>query len=216
MSANQLPAIRQAVVNLNTKEAQRLVQEALDAGLDPAVILDEALVPGLNEVGAKYSAGEYYLAELVLSAEVMKRAVKILEPHLAGRETKKLGKVVAGTVKGDLHDIGKNILVALLQANGFEVIDLGSDVSPQRFVEAAIDSSADILAMSALLTTTMPMMGTAVDLLKERGHRDRVKVIIGGAPVTPEFTRRIQADGSSTNAVVGVEICKEWVLAITR
>lgn len=203
--------IATATVALRLKDCVQLCRRALDAGVEPLAVLDRALVPGLDEVGQRYSAGEYYLAELVMSAEIAKQAMRLIEPWLAGMQSRKLGKVVAGTVKGDLHDIGKNIVVTLLRANGFEVVDLGMDVPARRFVEATADEKADIVAMSALLTTTMPQMEDVVAGLAKSGIRDSVKVIVGGAPVTPGFAWRIGADASSTNAVTGVETCKEWM-----
>ena len=146
-----------------------------------------------------------------MAGEVMKEGMKVLEPYLRGSEIRKIGKVVIGTVRGDLHDIGKNIVATLLSAAGFEVIDLGVDVPPEKFVEAVKEHNPDIIGMSALLTTTMIEMENVIKALKEAGLRNRVKIIIGGAPITREFAEKIGADAAARDAVEGVNICKSWV-----
>ncbi|MEM1550803.1 MAG: cobalamin-dependent protein [Candidatus Bathyarchaeia archaeon] len=146
-----------------------------------------------------------------MAGEVVKEGMKVLEPYLKVGEVKMIGKVVIGTVKGDLHDIGKNIVVTLLRASGLEVIDLGVDVPPERFVEAVKEHKPDVVAMSALLTTTMDEMENVIKALKEAGLRDKVKVIIGGAPITDEFAKKIGADAAAKDAIEGVNICKAWL-----
>lgn len=165
----------------------------------------------MEGVGEKYERKEYFLAELIMAGEVAEKGMKVLEPHLKGGGAKMVGKVIIGTVKGDLHDIGKNIVAMLLSAAGFEIIDLGVDVPPGKFVEAVREYNPDIVGMSALLTTTVAEMENAIKALKEAGLRDRVRVIIGGAPVTREFAEKIGADAAARNAIEGVEICKLWI-----
>ncbi|MEM2507706.1 MAG: corrinoid protein [Candidatus Bathyarchaeia archaeon] len=207
-----LGKIRDAVVNLDIGNIQRLCIEAIETGLSAYDILMEGMSKGMEIVGEKYERSEYFLAELIMAGEVMKEGMKVLEPYLKGSKVKKIGKVVIGTVRGDLHDIGKNIVATLLDAAGFDVIDLGVDVSPEKFVEAVREYKPDIVGMSALLTTTMIEMENVIKALKEAGLRDRVKIIIGGAPITKEFAEKIGADAAAGDAVEGVNICKSWVL----
>lgn len=206
-----LSKIRDAIVNLDIDNIQRLCEEALKAGIPAYEIVMNGMSKGMEIVGEKYERNEYFLAELIMAGEVMKEGMKVLEPHLKGGEVKKIGKVVIGTVRGDLHDIGKNIVATLLSAAGFEVIDLGVDVPPEKFVEAVKEYKPDIVGMSALLTTTMIEMENVIKALKEAGLRDKVKIIIGGAPVTKEFAERIGADAAARDAVEGVNICKSWM-----
>ena len=206
-----LEKIRDSIVNLDFDGSKELVRKALEAEVDPNEIISKCIAEAMNIVGEKYESGEYFLSELIVAGEIGKEITEILKPHLKGAETKKLGKVVIGTVKGDLHDIGKNIVAMMLEAAGFEVIDLGADVPPEKFVEAVEKEKPDIVAMSALLTVTMVEMENVIKALKEAGLRDKVKVIIGGAPVTEEFARKIGADAYAPDAVQGVRICKAWM-----
>jgi len=206
-----LGRIRDAIVNLDIDNIGRLCLEAIEAGIPAYDIVMLGMSKGMEIVGEKYERNEYFLAELIMAGEVMKEGMKVLEPYLRGSEMRKIGKVVIGTVRGDLHDIGKNIVATLLSAAGFEVIDLGVDVSPEKFVEAVKEHNPDIIGMSALLTTTMIEMENVIKALKEAGLRDRVKVIIGGAPITREFAEKIGADAAARDAVEGVNICKSWV-----
>ncbi|MBS7604908.1 MAG: corrinoid protein [Candidatus Bathyarchaeia archaeon] len=203
--------IKSAIVNLDIENIQRLCLEAIKAGIPAYDIIMKGFSKGLEIVGENYERGEYYLAELVVAGETVKEGMKVLEPYLKGDEAQKIGKVVIGTVRGDLHDIGKNIVAILLRASGFDVIDLGVDVPPERFVEAVREHKPDIVAMSALLTTTMNEMENVIKALKEAGLRNNVKVIIGGAPVTDEFAKKIGADAAAKDAVEGVNICKSWL-----
>lgn len=203
--------LRDAIVNLDIDGVKKACKEAIEAGISAYKAITDGMAKGMEIVGEKYEKGEYFLAELMMAGEVMKEGVKILEPYLKRGEAKKIGKVVIGTVRGDLHDIGKNIVINLLEAAGFEVIDLGVDVPPERFVEAVKQNNPDIVGMSALLTTTMMEMKKVIDALKEAGLRDKVKIIIGGAPITPEFAEEIGADAASGDAVEAVSICKSWV-----
>ena len=181
----------------------------LDEGVDPYEIFKE-LSRGLDEIGRGYERGRYFTSDLIVSGSNMKKAIEFLKPHLSrGRSGPRRGRVVLGTVKGDIHDIGKSILAILLQASGFEVIDLGIDVDEESFAKAVEEWKPDILGMSALLTSTMPYMEEVIKALEERGLRDRVKIIVGGRPVTREFAESIGADAYAEDAVEGVKRCLE-------
>jgi len=206
-----LSRIKDAVVKLDIDNIGKLCQEAINMGIPAYEIVMNGMAKGMDVVGEKYERNEYFLAELIMAGEVMKEGMKVLEPFLKKGEMKKAGKVVIGTVRGDLHDIGKNIVATLLNAAGFEVIDLGVDVAPEKFVEAVKENKPDIVGMSALLTTTMMEMENVIKALKEAGLRDKVKVIIGGAPITEEYAKKIGADAAARDAVEGVNICKSWV-----
>jgi len=206
-----LGRLRDAIVNLDIEGVQKACREAIDAGIPAYKAVTDGMAKGMEIVGEKYENGEYFLAELIMAGETMKEGMKVLEPYLKGGEVRTIGKVVIGTVRGDLHDIGKNVVVTLLGAAGFEVIDLGVDVPPEKFVEAVKQNNPDIAGMSALLTTTMIEMENIVKALKEAGLRDKVKIIIGGAPITPEYAEKIGADAAARDAVEGVNICKSWI-----
>lgn len=209
--------IRNNLVNLDLEGVIDSVTKALQNNIDPSSILG-AITDGMEIIGEKFQRCEYFLPELIMAGEIAKEVLKILKLHLKPEELKmkRLGKVVIGTVKGDLHDIGKNIVVMMLEAAGFEVIDLGVDVPSDEFIKAVKEHNADIVAMSALLTVTMPEMKTVIDELKKAGLRDKVKVIVGGAPVTQEYANLIGADGYGETAFDGVRICKEWIIAQER
>jgi len=208
---NLLEKIKEAIVNLDIDNIPKLCKDAVDAGIPAYKVVTDGMAKGMDIVGQKYEANEYFLAELIMAGETMKEGMKVLEPYLKARKMKRLGKIVIGTVRGDLHDIGKNIAATLLRSAGFDVIDLGVDVSPEQFVEAVRRNSPDVVAMSALLTTTMTEMENTIKALKEAGLRDKVKIIIGGAPITPEYAEKIGADAAAKDAVDGVNICKSWV-----
>ena len=203
--------IRDAIVNLDIDNIGRLCEEAVRAGVPAYEVVMEGMARGMEVVGEKYERNEYFLAELIMAGETMKEGMKTLEPHLKAGELKRVGKVVIGTVRGDLHDIGKNIVATLLSAAGFDVIDLGVDVPPEKFIQAVKENSPDIVGMSALLTTTMVEMEDIIKELKKAGLRDKVKVIIGGAPITREYAEKIGADAAARDAVEGVNICKSWM-----
>lgn len=188
-----------------------LVEQALAQGISPYEILTKGMVKGITVVGERYENREYFLTELVGAGEIMKEGMADISPLLTGKETEPLGKVVIGTVRGDLHDIGKNIVKMLLESVGFAVYDLGVDVPPERFVEEIQRTRSDILGLSALLTTTMASMKTTIDELNRTGVRNKVKIVIGGAPITNEFAREIGADSAAMDAAQGVRICKEWM-----
>ncbi len=206
-----LKKVIDAVVNLDIDNIQRFCKEAVEAGIPAYKVVTEGMAKGMDIVGQKYEANEYFLAELIMAGETMKEGMKVLEPYLKTEEKRVLGKIVIGTVRGDLHDIGKNIAATLLSSAGFEIIDLGVDVSPEQFVEAVKKNKPDIVAMSALLTTTMIEMENTIKALEKAGLRDKVKIIIGGAPITPEYAKKIGADAAAKDAVDGVNICKSWV-----
>jgi len=184
----------------------RLVQEAIKEGVKPEQVLDEALIVGMESIGRKFKANEVYVPEVLIAARAMAAGMQILEPLLAASGVKPRGKVVVGTVKQDLHDIGKNLVAMMLKGGGYHVTDVGVDVDPAKFVEAARKADADIVAISALLTTTMPNMKTVVDVLRQAGLK--VKVMIGGAPVTQGFADEIGADGYAPDAASAVDLAK--------
>jgi 5-methyltetrahydrofolate--homocysteine methyltransferase len=204
-----LRTLHDAILDGNAKQAAALTQEALANGLAPMDIIHEAMVPAMDEVGRRFECEEYFVPELLLSARAMKAALEPVRPLLAASGVQPAGRVVIGTVKGDLHDIGKNLVAALLEGGGFEVIDLGADVPPQRFVDAVASSGAGIVALSALLTVTMPSMKSTIEALDQAGMRGRVKVIVGGAPVTQQFADQIGADGYSENATAAVALARK-------
>ncbi|MEJ2711067.1 MAG: corrinoid protein [Anaerolineales bacterium] len=200
-----------SIIDGDAQEAKEKVQEALDAGIAPSSILNDAMVKAMAEVGRLFEEGEYFVPEMLISARAMQTGLSVLKPLLVQANIKSVGKVAAGTVKGDLHDIGKNLLCMMLEGAGFEILDLGTDVSPQKFVDVVSSGNADIIALSALLTTTMPIMKTTIQALQESGLREQVKVIIGGAPVTQEYANQIGADGYAPDASRAVALAKSLV-----
>jgi len=203
--------IYDSILNGQQKVSSAKVQEALDQGINPADILNDGMVAAMAEVGRLFEEGEYYVPEMLIAARAMQSGLAVLKPRLAAADVKSSGKVIAGTVKGDLHDIGKNLVCMMLEGAAFEIVDLGSDVSPEKFVEAVRTSGADIVAMSALLTTTMPNMKVTIEALKAAGLRDKVKVMVGGAPLTDQYAREIGADGYSSDASRAVALAKSLV-----
>jgi methanogenic corrinoid protein MtbC1 len=188
----------------------------MDAGVDPNSAINAGMFPGMAIVGDKFEKGEYFLSELVVAAEVMKEGLKVVTPYLKGESAQKLGKVVIATVEGDYHELGKNIVTSLLRVQGFEVIDLGVDVPTVHIINAVQEHQPLIVGMSALLTLTMPKMGEVIKALKAASMREKVKVILGGTPVTDEFAASIGADHKAVNALEGVKKCVEWVTAQER
>ncbi len=205
---SNLESIYNAVLDGDAPAAKAGVSAALAEGVAPETILKEGLIGAMAEVGRLFEANEYFVPEMLVAARAMQQGLAILKPHLAEGGATPMGKVVVGTVKGDLHDIGKNLVAMMLEGSGFEVIDLGTDVTPEKFVKAVVEHKPAVIGMSALLTTTMPSMGTTVHALEEAGVRDQVKVMIGGAPVTDEFAKRIGADGYSPDASSAVRLAK--------
>ena len=206
-----LQAVYDAIIDGAAKNAAAAVESAINAGTDPATILNESMITAMAEVGKLFEEGEYYVPEMLISAKAMQAGLAVLKPHLVKDSYQSAGKVVAGTVKGDLHDIGKNLVCMMLEGAAFEIIDLGSDVPPQKFVEAVRDNNADFVAMSALLTTTMPEMKTTIEALTEAGLRSQVKVLIGGAPVTSQYAQDIGADGFAPDASRAVALAKSLI-----
>lgn len=200
-----------AVIEGHSEQTPELVQQGLDEGLSPKEILDSGLIVGMGEVGARFKRGDMFVPEVLMSAEAMQAGLQVLRPLLAAAGTKLIGKVVLGTVKGDLHDIGKNLVGMMCEGSGFEVIDLGFNVPPERFVDAVKEHQPEVVGLSALLTTTMRAMGYTIKALEEAGLRDSVKVMVGGAPVDAEFAHRIGADGYGSNAVAGQELAQQLV-----
>jgi corrinoid protein of di/trimethylamine methyltransferase len=208
--------IKNCIVNIKFGEIKKQVEVALRSGLPAYRIFTDAIAKGLDIVGQKYECGEYFLSELMGAAEVSKEALKILEPHLHRKISENVGTVVVGTVKGDLHDIGKNIFKMLLTAAGFKVYDLGVDVPAQKFVEKVKETNANIVGLSALLTTTIGEIKNVIDEFKNSGWRDKVKIIVGGAAVSEDYAQEIGADGYGADAAQGVRICKEWTRKVSR
>jgi corrinoid protein of di/trimethylamine methyltransferase len=213
MSNELFSAMRQSVVDGDTDQAEALARQALEQGIDPLVAINEGFVHGINYVGEQFGAGEMFLPDLMLAAEAMKKAVAVLEPEMARRGTHRqvLGKVVLGTVKGDIHEIGKNLVATMLSASGFEVYDLGVDVPFETFAAKAREVGADIVGVSALLTTTMTGQKAVIEALDDVGLRPKVKVIVGGAPVTRSWAEEIGADGYSEDAMSAVALAKKLV-----
>jgi 5-methyltetrahydrofolate--homocysteine methyltransferase len=203
-----LKEIYDSIINANQIVTAAKVKEALDKNFGPAVILNEAMVPGMAEVGRLFEEGEYFVPEMLISARAMQAGMTVLKPSMVAANLKAVGKVVAGTVKGDLHDIGKNLVCMMLEGAAFEIIDLGSDVAPDRFVETVKQTGANMIVMSALLTTTMPNMKATIEALKVAGLRDKVKVLVGGAPLTTKYANDIGADGYAPDASRAVALAK--------
>jgi len=199
-----LEALAQAIINGKAPDAKALTEQALADGVPPGDVLNNGLVAGMNVVGSKFKNNEFYVPEVLIAARAMKSAMEILRPELAKGGVVAKGKVAIGTVKGDLHDIGKNLVAMMLEGAGFEIFDLGVDVKPEGFVEA-VGKGADIIAMSALLTTTMPAMKETIEAFKAAGVRDKVAIMIGGAPVTQNYSDEIGADGYSPDAASAVD-----------
>jgi 5-methyltetrahydrofolate--homocysteine methyltransferase len=189
-----------AVLNGEANDIKQLVQTALDNGISAEIILNQGMIAAMTEVGRLFEEGEYYIPEMLISARVMQLGMTILRPLLVAEDIKPLGKVVIGTVEGDLHDIGKNLVSMMLEGAGFQVIDLGTNVTPKQYLDAIIQHKPDILGMSALLTTTMVNMQKTITYLADQGVRDSIKIIVGGAPVTQKFANEIGADGFAPDA----------------
>jgi len=204
----KLSILYDAILDGDVDSAREGVQTALDTGIEPGKILAEGMIAAMKEVGRRFEEGDYYVPEMLIAARAMQAAMSLLKPHLLSNDVKSAGKVAIGTVKGDLHDIGKNLVALMLEGAGFEVNDLGVDVPPESFLEAITTDGADIVAFSALLTTTMPNMKTTIDAIQQAGLRDKVKIIIGGAPVTQEYADQIGADGYSADASRAVSLAK--------
>ncbi len=203
-----LKPIYENVIEGQADEVESGVKAALAAGLDAGVILNEALIPAMDEVGRRFEDGDFFVPEMLISARAMQAGLALLKPHLTSSDIKTSGKIAIGTVKGDLHDIGKNLVAMMLEGAGFEIIDLGVDVSPESFVDA-IQEGANLIGMSALLTTTMNNMSVTIEALKAAGVRDKVKVVVGGAPVTEGFAKSIGADAYAPDASSATRVVRQ-------
>jgi len=204
-----LKELAEAIILGQAQKAEELTHKALEEeGLEPGVVLNQGLIAGMNVVGEKFKNNEYYVPEVLIAARAMKAGLKVLRPKLAETGVKPVAKLVIGTVKGDLHDIGKNLVSMMMEGAGFEVVDLGVDAGPDKFVQAVESDAPHLIGMSALLTTTMLNMKSVIEELEKKGVRDRVKVIIGGAPVTESYAQEIGADGYAPDAATAVEVAK--------
>ncbi|MGD8536717.1 MAG: corrinoid protein [Candidatus Aminicenantes bacterium] len=214
MSKEELLArMGKAIIEGDKIEAEALAKEALEQKMDLNEVIEKGYVPGIQKVGDLWEKGEYFLPELITSAECMKAAMNILQPEMekAQIQTQSKGKVVIGTVEGDIHDIGKNLVSSMLSANGFDVHDLGADVKLEQFIEKAEEAKANFICLSALLTTTMLGQKKVVEILKEKGLSDRIKVLVGGAPVNQKWADDIGADGYGENAMVAVKVAQQII-----
>lgn len=201
--------IAESLISGKADKVKELTQAAVDEGVSVKEILEKGLISGMNVVGQKFKANEFYVPEVLIAARAMHAGMSVLEPLLSKEGIEPIGKIALGTVKGDLHDIGKNLVAMMLKGAGFQVIDLGIDVAAEKFVQAVKEQQAQMVAMSALLTTTMPSMKTTIDALANDGVRDRVKIMIGGAPVTQSYADEIGADGYASDAASAVDKAKE-------
>ena len=206
----------EAILNGDGKTALVIVQQAITEGVQAMDLITNHMIPAMNEVGRRFECGEYYIPELLISARAMKGALDVLRPLLAAGGMEPIARVVIGTVKGDLHDIGKNLVASMLEGGGFDVVDLGSDVSPEQFIAAVNTHKAKIVALSALLTVTMPMMKSTIEAFNQASIRDRVKVMVGGAPVTQEYADSIGADGYSESATGAVALARQLATACSE
>ena len=207
MSEELYNKLAQAVIDGESEDAEALAQQALDQGVDPLACINQGLMVGIQEVGELFSKGDYFLPELIIGADTMKKALDILEPALVGGQKREVvGRVVLGTVVGDLHEIGKTLVGTMLTANGFQVTDIGVDKTPEEFIAAVKEADADIVGASALLTTTMLQQKRLIESLEAAGLRDKVKVMVGGAPVTESYAKEIGADGYAEDAISSVDL----------
>ena len=202
-------------LNGHAPEVKALTEEALTLGMDPMDILFEALIPSLEEVGRRFEKGDFFVPEMLIAARAMQGALTILRPLIAETGARPVGRYVIGTVKGDIHDIGKNLVVIMLEGAGFEVVDLGVNTPPEKFVDAVREHEPDVVGFSAFLTTTMPMFKTNIEALRKAGLRDRVHVMVGGAPVTEEYAKHVGADSYAPDASIATRMAKELVGART-
>ncbi|MBN2328187.1 MAG: corrinoid protein [Candidatus Omnitrophica bacterium] len=202
-----------AILTGDDKTATAVTEEALEKGAEPLELVNQYMVPAMDEVGKRFEEEEYFIPEMLLSARAMERSLALIQPRLAASGAKPIGRVAIGTVKGDQHDIGKNLVRSMLQGGGFEVYDLGMDVPHEKFIEAIQEKDVNIVCLSTLLTTTMPSMKTIIDNIQQAGLRDRVKVMVGGAPITPEFADQIGADCYGDSAYSAVKLARNLISA---
>ncbi|MDA3960784.1 MAG: corrinoid protein [Planctomycetota bacterium] len=204
-----LDSLKEAVISGDANTAKAVTEAAVAEGIDVQVIVSDYLIPAMDEVGRRFEANEYFVPELLIGARAMKTSMAVLKPLLADSGVKPVAKVAIGTVKGDLHDIGKNLVASMLEGGGFEIVDLGVDVSPEQFIQSVQESGVAIICMSALLTTTMGSMKDTIQALNAAGLRDKVQVMIGGAPITQQYANEIGADGYSDNASAAVSCARK-------
>ena len=204
-----LKPLYEAILKGDAKTAKTATEQALAAGVEPLQLVQDFMMPAMAEVGRRFECNDYFVPELLLSARAMKGALELIRPLLVASGVEPVGRVALGTVKGDLHDIGKNLVGAMLEGGGYEVIDLGVNVTPEQFVAAVKDKNVNIVAMSALLTTTMPSMKTTIEALQQAGVRQQVKVLIGGAPISQKYAEAIGADGYSESAAGAVAAARK-------
>lgn len=207
----KLEPVYQAILTGAREQAAEATQSLVNDGLDATVILNDGLISAMAEVGRLFENNEYFVPEMLISARAMQSALGIIRPLLVDADVKPVGKMVVGTVQGDLHDIGKNLVAMMVEGAGFEIIDLGTDVEPEAFVEAVRDSKAQLVGLSALLTTTLPMMEKTIQALSEAGLRDEVKVMIGGAPATPDLAQKIGADAFAADASQAATLARKLI-----
>ncbi|HEY4759803.1 MAG TPA: corrinoid protein [Thermoguttaceae bacterium] len=203
-----------AILTGNARKAEEVTKAALADRADPTELVQKYMIPAMDEVGKRFECNEYFVPELLIAARAMKTALELITPLMVAKGTEPMGRVVIGTVQGDLHDIGKNLVASMLEGGGFQVIDLGVDVPPEKFVEAAQEKEGSIVALSSLLTTTMVMMRNVIQALNEVGIRKHTKVMIGGAPVTQQFADEIGADGYGDNATSAVALARKLVASM--
>ena len=204
-------ALSDAVVTMDEDRARQLATAAVESGVDAFTAIDSGLVDGMNRAGKLFEDEEYFIPELLLCSDAMYAGLDILRPHLKNAAQRVRQKIIIGVVEGDTHDIGKNLVKIMLEASGFEIVDLGRDIPPQRFVDAAVSEKAHIIALSTLMTTTMDAMGDVIQLLKKANLRERFKVIVGGGPISQSFAHRIGADGYAAGAPAAVKLVKQLV-----
>lgn len=207
--SNILEELTQRVIEGKLEMVKELTRQAIANGLEPEEIINQGLIMGMNVVGVRFKAGDMYVPEVLMCARSMSVGMELVKPLLMGKELPSAGKVLIGTVKGDLHDIGKNLVAMLLESVGFNVINLGTDISTEQFIQAIKEHNPDVLGLSALLTTTMLGMKDVIDQLEEEGMRDKIKVIIGGAPISQEFSDEIGADGFAPDGASATELCQK-------
>ena len=205
-----------AVLEGDAKSSAAITKQALDEGVAPMTLVTDTMVPAMDEAGRRFEAEEYFVPELLLAARAMKAAMALIRPLLVASGAKSAGRVAVGTVKGALHDIGKNLVASMLEGGGFDVLDLGADVSPEKFIAAVKEQGAQVVCLSALLTVTMPAMKTTIEALKTAGVRGSVKVLVGGAPVTAQYANEIGADGYGENANSAVALTRNYSMRSSR
>jgi len=210
---DNLAALYDAILAGNFKQAREITEKAIAEQVDPQMLVQKYMIPAMDEVGRRYEANEYFVPELLIAARAMKASLELIRPLLMAKGASFAGRVVIGTVRGDLHDIGKNLVAAMLEGAGFEVIDLGVDVSPEKFTAAIKERKANLVAISALLTTTMNSMKAIIEAIQAAGLRDQVRVMVGGAPVTDKYAHEIGADGYSHNANGAVALARKLLAA---